>query len=362
MQALPVAFGAVLLQVHHAVCKLLQDSGVPLGGVPLRRILADGLLQSCMAVGMRCYCCPGIAEASQLVPENLLHVPFASSTGSSCAGESAGLWQVLGYGQPGIVEAVLETGWSAMLKLLLTLFSSPEGGSVWGPSLLSATAFFCLHRCHVHSATRAQALCISPLAEGGLGQTRGPGAEWLCREDHPWAGAAGRAVGSSSRCPVPHLPGQSAFPPASTTSALVAVHWGVDQEKCRMPPLQAADWHIVRVHDDYWENVVGLPARLQRNVAKNGVESRSLQWHYHVFRGPTVPQGENGAWGEGLNNKGGCSSRAWHQDRLFQAPWPAAGLQVLKILSFKGHVSCLPAGFFCWCFHMPAESLPSSVV
>ena len=182
-------------------------------------------------------------------PEHLLQVPWASSAGGGCLGESAGLGRVLGRGQRAwgerrqVWRAALEAGWPAVLKLLLTLLSSPQGGPTGGPHLPSATPFCCLLCSRVSSATTAQALCTSFLAGHGIGRQRGPGAERLCDGGRPQADAASGAVGGSGRCPVPHLPGHHAqrslrarvLPPL-----LLRLHPAVGQQEGYVPALQAA--------------------------------------------------------------------------------------------------------------------------
>lgn len=62
---------------------------------------------------------------------------------------------------------------------------------------------------------------------------------------------------------------------------------------------------------------------------------------------------------KGETNKHPSQPPSQHQGRLVHTPRPAAGLRVLKICSFKGHESCVPAGSSCWCLHTPSESGPS---
>lgn len=107
------------------------------------------MLQSCVVAvpGLWAQRCLGIAEASQIVP-----VPSLSISSRywrcGCVGKSTGLLGGLGLGTACLGEpkqvwrAALEAGWPAVLKLLLTLCSRPQGGPAWCPYLPSNTTFF----------------------------------------------------------------------------------------------------------------------------------------------------------------------------------------------------------------------------
>lgn len=152
--------------------------------------------------------------------------------GATCLGEPSQVWR-----------AALAAGGPAVLRLLLTLLSSPQGGPTGGRYLPSAATCFCLLRSCVPSATKAQALCTSFLAGHGVGRQGGSGAERLCSGGCPQPDAAGRAVGGSGRCPMLHLPGHHAqrslrarvLPPL-----LLWLHPALGQQQSYVPALQAA--------------------------------------------------------------------------------------------------------------------------